>query len=107
MLAVMDRDDLKRLLGPFPTRCALDAVRLGAVDCGSYVRETIEYAVEADERIKCFVLVPKHIDRAVPAILLTISTRANFIWERAKLLVWRAIKIKHTLLNLPREAMLS
>jgi len=24
--------------------------------------------VEADERIKCFVLVPKHIDRTVPAI---------------------------------------
>lgn len=64
----MDRGDLKRLLGPFPARCPLDAVRLGAVDCGSYVRETIEYAVEADERIKCFVLVPKHIDRTVPAI---------------------------------------
>jgi dienelactone hydrolase len=68
MLAAMDRDDLKRLLGPFPARCPLDAVRLKAVDCGSYVRETIEYAVEADERIKCFVLVPKHIDRGVPAI---------------------------------------
>jgi hypothetical protein len=64
----MDRGDLTRLLGPFPARCPFDAVRLGAVDCGSYVRETIEYAVEADEPIKCFVLVPKHIDRTVPAI---------------------------------------
>jgi dienelactone hydrolase len=64
----MDRDDLKLFLGPFPVRCPLDAVHLGAVDCGSYVRETIEYAVEGDERIKCFVLVPKHIDRTVPAI---------------------------------------
>jgi hypothetical protein len=68
MLAIMDADDLKRLLGPFPARCPLDAVRLEAVDCGSYVRETIEYAVEADKRIKCFILVPKHIDRALPAI---------------------------------------
>jgi len=68
MLVVMEHDDLKRLLGPFPARCPLAAVRLGAVDCGSYVRETIEYAVEADERIKCFVLVPKHIDRTAPAI---------------------------------------
>jgi dienelactone hydrolase len=33
-----------------------------------YVRESIEYAVEADERIKCFVLVPKHINRTAPAI---------------------------------------
>src|SRR6185437_12855728 len=68
MLAVMDRDNLKRLLGPFPTRCPLDAVRLEAADCGSYVRETIEYAVETDERVKSFLLVPKHIDRRVPAI---------------------------------------
>jgi hypothetical protein len=64
----MDREDLKRLLGPFPVRCPLDAVLLGKADCGSYVRETIEYAVEADERVKCFVLVPKHINRTVPAI---------------------------------------
>ena len=38
------------------------------VDCGLYVRETIEYAVEADERIRSFLLVPKHIDRTAPAI---------------------------------------
>src|SRR5215469_7127063 len=68
MLAVMDRDDLKRLLGPFPVRCPLDAVLLETADCGSYVRETIEYAVEADERIKSFLLVPKHINRSIPAI---------------------------------------
>jgi len=68
MHAVMDRDDLKRLLGPFPERCPLDAVRLETADCGSYVRETIEYAVETDERVKSFLLVPKHINRNVPAI---------------------------------------
>ncbi len=64
----MNRDDLKKILGPFPIRCPLDAVRLETADCGSYVRETIEYAVEADERVKSFLLVPKHINRAVPAI---------------------------------------
>jgi dienelactone hydrolase len=37
-------------------------------DCGLYVRETIEYAVEADERIRSFLLVPRHIRRAAPAI---------------------------------------
>src|SRR5215472_16708998 len=68
MLAVMDRNDLKRLLGPFPERCPLDAVRLETADCGPYVRETIEYAVETDERVKSFLLVPKHINRSVPAI---------------------------------------
>jgi dienelactone hydrolase len=68
MLGVMDRDDLKRLLGPFPARCSPDTVVLGTTDCGLYARETIEYAVEPNERIKCFVLVPKHINRPVPGI---------------------------------------
>ena len=64
----MDRQDLDRLLGPFPTVGPLDAVVLETADCGSYVRETIEYAVEADERVKSFLLVPKHVNRTVPAI---------------------------------------
>src|SRR5262249_10750844 len=68
MLEIMDRDDLKRLLGPFPVRCPLDAVLLETADCGLYIRETIEYAVETDERVKSFLLVPKHINRSVPAI---------------------------------------
>jgi hypothetical protein len=68
MLEIMDADDLKRLLGPFPVRCPLDAVLLETADCGLYVRETIEYAVEANERVKSFLLVPKHINRGVPAI---------------------------------------
>jgi dienelactone hydrolase len=64
----MNRQDLDRLLGPFLTRCPLDAVVLETADCGPYVRETIEYAVEAHERVKSFLLVPKHINRTVPAI---------------------------------------
>lgn len=68
MLEIMDHDDLKRLLGPFPVRCPLDAVVLETADCGAYVRETIEYAVETDERVKSFLLVPKQINRSVPAI---------------------------------------
>jgi hypothetical protein len=85
MLEIMDRDDLKRLLGPFPVRCPLDAVLLETADCGLYVRETIEYAVETDERVKSFLLVPKHINRSVPAIFAHHHMRASFIWERAKL----------------------
>jgi dienelactone hydrolase len=64
----MDRQALMQLLGPFPVRCPLDAVVLETVDCGLYVRETIEYAVEANERIRSFLLVPKHIDPSAPAI---------------------------------------
>ena len=80
----MDRDDLKQLLGPFPIRCPLDAVLLETADCGLYVRETIEYAVEADERVKSFLLVPKHISRTVPAIFAHHQHASQFhiIWEQ-------------------------
>ena len=64
----MNRNDLKRLLGPSPVRCPLDAVLLETLDCSLYLRETIEYAVEMDERVKSFLLVPKHIKEPVPAI---------------------------------------
>ncbi len=64
----MDRPGLMKLLGPFPGRCPLDAVVLETSDCGLYWRETIEYGVEADERIRSFLLLPKQIDRPAPAI---------------------------------------
>lgn len=64
----MDRQALKHLLGPFPDRCSLDPVVVETVDCGLYIRETVEYAVEAGERIRSFLLVPKHLDRTAPAV---------------------------------------
>jgi dienelactone hydrolase len=64
----MDRQALKQLLGPFPARCPLDAVVLERFDCGLYVRETIEYSVEENERVRSFLLVPRHMDRSAPAI---------------------------------------
>jgi dienelactone hydrolase len=59
---------IRQLLGPFPDRCSLEPVVLEKIDCGSYIRETVEYAVEAGERIKAFLLVPKHISLPAPAI---------------------------------------
>ena len=64
----MDRQTLKKLLGPFPARCPLDAGVLERFDCGLYVRETIEYSVEENERVRSFLLVPRHMDRSAPAI---------------------------------------
>jgi dienelactone hydrolase len=64
----MDRQVLMQLLGPFPARCPLHAVVLETVDCGEYLRETIEYAVEPEERIRSFLLVPKKIQPTAPAI---------------------------------------
>ena len=65
----MNPQDLIDLIGPTPLPCSLNPMILGEVDCGSYVRQTVEYAVEESERIKSFVLLPKSIPGPVPAIL--------------------------------------
>jgi len=67
-MGLMDRRALMQLLGPFPARCALDAVVLETVDCGLYLRETIEYAVEPNERVRSFLLRPRQRQRNAAAI---------------------------------------
>jgi dienelactone hydrolase len=65
----MNLDSLIDLIGPTPSRCSLDPIVLDNVDCGSYVRQTVEYAVEEFERVKSFVLLPKNAPLPRPAIL--------------------------------------
>jgi dienelactone hydrolase len=64
----MDRSALLHLIGPLPARCPLDAATLATVDCGLYLRRTVEYAVEAGERVRSFVLVPKAMSAPAPAV---------------------------------------
>ena len=65
----MDLRSLIDLIGPTPARCPLDPIIVDGVDCGSYVRQTVEYAVEEFERVKSFILLPKNATRPMPAIL--------------------------------------
>jgi dienelactone hydrolase len=39
------------------------------VDCGVYVRQTVEYAVEEAERIKSLLLLPKNTGGTAPAVI--------------------------------------
>jgi dienelactone hydrolase len=66
---LMNLQSLIDLIGPAPHRCPLDPSILDEVDCGAYVRQTVEYALEASERVKSFVLVPKNAPGPRPAIL--------------------------------------
>lgn len=69
---MVDRAELKQkvleLIGEFPKKVALEPAPLESVDCGAYVREKVEYAVEEGERISAYVLVPKSLppDTAKP-----------------------------------------
>ena len=57
------------LIGPGPPHCPLNPTVLGAVDCGAYVRRTVEYAVEEAERIKSLLLLPRNAGEKTPAII--------------------------------------
>ena len=61
----MRRSLLLRALGPLPAKVALNPQVLELVDCGSYVREKVEYATERGERVRVYLLLPKHLRRAL------------------------------------------
>ncbi|MDX2109183.1 MAG: acetylxylan esterase [Verrucomicrobiota bacterium] len=65
---MIDRAKLIELLGILPVKVAPEMAVLEAVDCGSYWRRTIEYAVEPGERIRAFLCVPKVLTGQVPAV---------------------------------------
>ncbi len=57
-----------RLLGPLPEVVPPGPAVLGDLDCGSFTRRTIEFAVEPGERIRAFLCLPHDRARAVPGI---------------------------------------
>jgi hypothetical protein len=65
----MNLVSLAELIGPSPPRCPLNPTVLSAVDCGVYVRQTVEYAVEEAERIKSLLLLPKNTGGTAPAVI--------------------------------------
>ena len=65
----MNRTSLAKLVGPSPPHCPLNPAVLGDVDCGSHVRQTVEYAVEEGERVKSLVLLPKNSSGTLPAVI--------------------------------------
>jgi len=64
----MKIEEIKKLLGPFPEKCAARGEVIEAIDCGAYIREKVSYYVEENEKITAYVLKP--IDEGVyPAII--------------------------------------
>ena len=60
---MLTRDALIGMLGPLPHSVDHATTVLEEADCGSYVRQTIEYGVEPDERIKAFLCLPHSVGR--------------------------------------------
>lgn len=55
-------------IGEFPQRVPLNSKTIESIDCGSYVREKVEYNTESDEVIRAYVCIPKNRNAKLPAI---------------------------------------
>jgi dienelactone hydrolase len=61
-------EDILKLLGPFPQRTELNATVLEQEDCGSYIREKVEYSSEEGDRVRAYICLPKDLPTPAPAI---------------------------------------
>ena len=74
----MKTGDFVKSIGPFPEKCQLNPAILESVDCGSYIREKVEYNVENGERISSYLLVPKKRTLKTPVIFCHHQHAGNF-----------------------------
>lgn len=72
------RRSLRSRLGPFPTKAPLEAKVISQEECGAYLREKVEYAVEDGERITAYVLIPKNSQGKAPAVFCHHQHAGNF-----------------------------
>lgn len=61
-----------------PPKVDLAPLMLESVDCGSYVREKVEYGTEEGERVRAYLLVPKNIKESRPAIFCHHQHAGNY-----------------------------
>lgn len=61
-------EDILNLLGPFPQKTELNATVLDKEDCGSYIREKVEYISEEGDRVRAYICIPKDLQAPAPVI---------------------------------------
>ena len=66
---MMTREKLISLFGPLPEKVAPAPAVIDEVDCGPFLRQTVEFAVEPGERIRAFLCLPHTQDRPLPAVV--------------------------------------
>jgi len=77
-------DNLLKLLGEFPVKVPLNPSIIEEVDCGSYVRQKVEYDVELNERISAYICIPKNLSNATPAIFCHHQHAGNFLLGKSE-----------------------
>jgi len=59
---------LLTLLGPFPDKVPLRSRILESNDCGSYLREKVEYCTELEEVVRAYICLPRTRKPKTPAV---------------------------------------
>ncbi len=71
-------DEVMRQLGAFPgQKVPLDPKIVSEVDCGSYIRRKVSIAVQPDDRMPAYLLIPKDIKGRVPAVICMYGTTSG------------------------------
>jgi len=65
---MVNRETFIDLLGPLPEKVTPAAAVTDEVDCGTFLRRTIEYSVESGERIRAFLCLPHDRPNPLPAV---------------------------------------
>lgn len=77
-------DNLLNLLGEFPVGVPLNASVIEEVECGSYIRQKIEYDVESGDRVSAYTCIPKNLDHTTPAIFCHHQHAGNFLLGKSE-----------------------
>lgn len=81
----MYKKALLQLVGPFPQKVSLNIKVIESTDCGSYIREKVEYNTEAGDRVPAYVLIPKELKGPTPAIYCYHQHAGNFVLGKSEI----------------------
>lgn len=73
------KDLLFQLIGSLPQKTSLNPKILETNDCGSYIRQKVEYSVEENERVQAYVLIPKERQNKLPAVFCHHQHDGNWV----------------------------
>ena len=74
----MDKQALLTAIGEFPQKVPLNSRTLESTDCGSYVREKVEYYTEPDEVVHAYLCIPRNRKPKTPVIFCHHQHDFNF-----------------------------
>lgn len=80
----MTRETFMSLLGLLPDISPPNTIVIEEEDCGSYLRQTIEYDVESGERIRAYLCIPHSAANDLPAVYCFHQHGGNYLLGKSE-----------------------